>query len=1058
MCKKLIFLVSIVSLLVALPATAHAQAVNLVLNPSFEEDEAVLDDPAWEQWATWNPAEGAGSNATIVDTDAADGARSLRIEPVGVENWHFIVLYLPIMVDMEKDYTASFWAKAEGPRPLTVQMKATDNSINAWGATDFELTTDWAEYSYTSEVLIDNVKVEILCAGSEVPFLLDQVSVFEADTLSGLGDVTVVDGAIVSIRDEGTEYVVADGDLILGTTTRWYVLDGVETLWAEGDPAPAATVSGTSDPKDGDVGSKADNFLFTLNGSTNISSIDGIDFQETIFPSLVDTIIVFERNGNDVGTMQAIYADGSLGAAVAFVKASDGGPYADTGIDVNGQNAYGVVFRTSVPVQGVRITASGHDTLSISAVVPVEPPATITVEAGGDIAAANELAKAGDTIEIAAGTYYLTSQIEIKDGVTYRGAGAGLTIIDGNDVTRAFVAWGDRSFNEGNENPNDSGPKGWVLEGMTIQNCVADTHDRFSYAGAAFDLLDGFADNDADGSGGLSPDEADADAGAIRLGGADATEGTEDDDLHRFAAMDADGNGELSEAELNAQLLSTEVEFGNESGDGGAIFIGNQAAGTIQNCDFLNNHTPIAGDGDDGGAINITGLSVVTINDCLFNGNYACSATSVEELDETGDADGDGGHIKVQGPSASAITPGTTLIANRCIFLNGNAEDDGGAIQSSAVGTVVRLDSCWFEGNTSWDNGNVCQFSNNAQNEVTVTNCIFVNNITKADNSPDRMIETNRNSKFINCTFVGNIQEDQDLIYNNANTQDTNGDGVDDETADITQVVNCLFVNNVVGNGDDVLGSRDDNFTIAATNCLFFGNTLQNGNDADNTQRPDVETGSIMSDPLLDADLVPMEGSEAIDGGVDPAIVGVTLTNDYNGRGRPKGAAYDIGAFEVGIDNLLANGGFEDGVVEPWSTYGDVTTEVVTELTDAAVPEAPIEGSCCLHVTVPGPGANFWDAGLQHAGHVFEAGKQYTLSVYMKSKSGTLDINLKPERAVSPWEGYGDQIVTITEEWAEYSVTTPVLEADVDPASITFHIAFAAGDFWVDGASWTVVE
>ncbi|MDT8303273.1 MAG: sugar-binding protein, partial [Sedimentisphaerales bacterium] len=189
-----------------------------------------------------------------------------------------------------------------------------------------------------------------------------------AETLSGLADVTVVDGAIESLRLGDTEYVVADGDLMLGTTTRWYVLDGVETLWVEGDPAPEATVSGSSTTKEGDVGSKADNFLFTLDGATNISSIDGIDFQETIFPSLSDTFILFERGGNDAGSWQAIYADGSLGEAVQFDKASNGGPYADTGVSANGQNGYGVVFKTSVPVQGVRITASGHDTLSISAV------------------------------------------------------------------------------------------------------------------------------------------------------------------------------------------------------------------------------------------------------------------------------------------------------------------------------------------------------------------------------------------------------------------------------------------------------------------------------------------------------------------------------------------------------------------------------------------------------------------------------------------------------------------------------------------------------------------
>jgi hypothetical protein len=150
--------------------------------------------------------------------------------------------------------------------------------------------------------------------------------------------------------------------------------------------------------------------------------------------------------------------------------------------------------------------------------------------------------------------------------------------------------------------------------------------------------------------------------------------------------------------------------------------------------------------------------------------------------------------------------------------------------------------------------------------------------------------------------------------------------------------------------------------------------------------------------------------------------------------------------------NLLTNGGFEDGAADPWSTYGDATLEVVQDLVGAAVPDAPVEGSSCLHVTVNSAGANFWDGGLQNGGHIFEAGKSYTLSIWFKSKSGSFDINIKPERAASPWEGYGAQAITITEEWAEYSVSTGVIADVVDPASITFHIAYAPGEFWVDGA------
>lgn len=512
---------------------------------------------------------------------------------------------------------------------------------------------------------------------------------------------------------------------------------------------------------------------------------------------------------------------------------------------------------------------------------------TIVVEAGGDIAAANEIAKAGDTIEIAEGTFVLTKQIEIKDGVTYRGAGAGLTIIDGNDTTRAFAAWGDRGATNGQVDaagvgvPNTTGPKGWVLEGMTIQNCVADTANRQDILSAARDLLNNYTGTP------YTLETAQAENGGIA------------DNPGWFDILSGGADDNLTDVELQAYLDNNPpgsaghlVANDDQDGDGGAITIHNGAVGTIQSCDFLYNHTP-AGGGDDGGAVNITGLSVVTIDDCWFDGNYAVSPDSVA----VDGSDGDAGHIKVQGSSASAITPGTTLIAKRSVFLNGNVSDDGGAIQSSAVGSIIRLDACWFEGNTAADDGTVLFIGNESSGELTVTNCIFANNISSA--ASDRMCQVRRNSKFINCTFVGNNQDDQALIHNNANSADTDADGTDDEIADVTQVVNCIFLNNIVGNGDDILKSRNNDFSIAATNCIFFGNTLQNGNAADNTQRPNDETGSIEADPLLDVVYVPEPGSPAIDAGIDPAIVGVTLTTDLDGNPRPQGAGYDIGAYEV---------------------------------------------------------------------------------------------------------------------------------------------------------------
>ena len=266
MYKRQIFLTCFVFMLVAVPLVTHAQVENLVLNPSFEEDEVILDDPEWLQWATWGYEGGLNSTIEIDETEFIDGKRSLRIIPKGDTNWYFIVLNLPIYVDIDKDYTVSFWAKAEEARPLTVQLKATDNSINAWGATDFELTTEWAEYHYASEVLIDNVKLEILCSGSEAPFWLDYVFMYEGDYVAGISPVPPL---------KASEPDPADGSFLEQT---WATLS-----WTAGELAVSHDVyigdnfddvnEGTGDTFRGNQGTDA---LFYVAGVPGYAYPDGL--------------------------------------------------------------------------------------------------------------------------------------------------------------------------------------------------------------------------------------------------------------------------------------------------------------------------------------------------------------------------------------------------------------------------------------------------------------------------------------------------------------------------------------------------------------------------------------------------------------------------------------------------------------------------------------------------------------------------------------------------------------------------------------------------------------
>jgi hypothetical protein len=173
--------------LVSVPMVTHGQEVmNLVQNPSFEEDEVILNDPAWANWYTWGDQLGVNSTVAFDETEFIDGKRSLRIEPKGAVNWHFIVVNDGNAVNTGKEYTVSFWAKAEDDRPIAAKLKATDNSVD-FCETDLGLiTTEWSEYKFTCEPTKNEIKLEIFCAGSDVPFWLDFVYLYEGDYVEGI--------------------------------------------------------------------------------------------------------------------------------------------------------------------------------------------------------------------------------------------------------------------------------------------------------------------------------------------------------------------------------------------------------------------------------------------------------------------------------------------------------------------------------------------------------------------------------------------------------------------------------------------------------------------------------------------------------------------------------------------------------------------------------------------------------------------------------------------------------------------------------------------------------
>ncbi|MHC4706178.1 MAG: choice-of-anchor Q domain-containing protein, partial [Planctomycetota bacterium] len=341
----------------------------------------------------------------------------------------------------------------------------------------------------------------------------------------------------------------------------------------------------------------------------------------------------------------------------------------------------------------------------------LESAPTIIVEAGGDIAAANAGAVAGDIIGIAVGTYAITEAIEIKDGVTYRGAGSGQTIIDCQGVTRAFVGWGDRSqnddlpYSETGYPDNTSGPKDWVIRGLSIINGVADDVDKVvqRVGDPAIDppltanvVLDPFKVTDGGGiflmnyAEGTLIDVAFDNCNALATG-VDTTD-------PNFPTTYLGSGGAVGIGWATVNIVDCTFTNNNASNDGGAVFATNPAMEnwdlSIENSTFTDNSAR-----DDGGAIYAVRRNL-TVTNCSGNGNKTGLDPAIMEDNASGDPDGGfiytTGAGKVAGTSYTEDTPplemtnyGGIVTVTGCTIDGGSARRAGGVRTNGAAQLFV---------------------------------------------------------------------------------------------------------------------------------------------------------------------------------------------------------------------------------------------------------------------------------------------------------------------------------------------------------------------------------
>jgi len=566
--------------------------------------------------------------------------------------------------------------------------------------------------------------------------------------------------------------------------------------------------------------------------------------------------------------------------------------------------------------------------------IPPEPGVTIPVDPNSDIATANELAQPGDTIEFAAGTYDITSQIEIKDGVTYKGAGAGLTIIDGNDATRAFVAWGNRGATDGQVDangvdvPNMTGPTGWVLDGLTIQNCVSDANNRQDILGAARNLLNSYTGT------------------PYTLATAGEQSGAIADNPEAFEALSGGADDDLTDVELQAYLDNNPpgseghyVINDDKKDDGGAICILNGASGVVQNCTIMdcnsNDHGGALFVGsssvdvidctlsgltckDEGGAAYINNESIAVVQNCTI---MNCSADddgavlligngSTAMLDECQITDcavgDDGGVAKVKDAGSSlslsnsvisnvsadrggtvAIFSGASSTVANCVIENSSAVDDGGAFYMDGnidQPSSLSLANCVIDGaSTVDDDGAVYKSANSGVAGLSMINCLVMNCVA----ADDRIIEIKGAfNEILNNTFVNNTCADKAII----------GERTDADNPGEHVISNNIFVGNSnEGGGDPFFAQKEpDVQVITITNNLFFENINDDGLDDDKGLVAIGENGNIEGDPMFVGpdDFHLTAGSPAIDAS-DPATA-----TDADIEGTAAVGVRDVGAYE----------------------------------------------------------------------------------------------------------------------------------------------------------------
>ncbi len=512
----------------------------------------------------------------------------------------------------------------------------------------------------------------------------------------------------------------------------------------------------------------------------------------------------------------------------------------------------------------------------------------------------------GDEIWLIKGTYTLTDSLVTKTTETIRGGFAGTehaigdrakgahtwdftneTMIDGNNLVRGFV--------------NSTGA---TIDGLTVQNCAYPVTSTGGNAAAVKITSSSIVQNCIVKNNTIT---GPATVGGIYAGGVYLTTGGKllNSYIHDNSCANTGGGGNGGGVTINLLATVDGCTINNNTAynAGGGVYVyANKGGALVNNC-IINNNSTTNGSGGGVSAGNgvafTTGLSL-TISNCTISSNTAKLNGGGISMDVTNGTNWESNPINITkciiSSNTATGTTGSTGNGGGIYLLRGIFNVSGCTINSNVCKAPTTVDN---------NGGGGIFIPYSSGTALNLTNSILKGNVIGTGKNAGSAINTDIASTLVrNCLITGNIGA-------NFHAQ---GAGR------LCTYQNCTLAGNVTSTGAEAaiyLGWQVSGISTF-TNCLFYKSSSNPISGTINTGKDPVVTYSgfdvavpttyatktgcitgITSASFTDAangDWSLSSSSAAIDAGttitaVTTDITGITV--------RPKGVAYDMGAYEA---------------------------------------------------------------------------------------------------------------------------------------------------------------